>query len=278
MRIKKSYGFLLNNIFIKLVVYELLGITKMIKEMDVIFTGIWMILFLVIANGAYLLYQTENPIGFISGNSIEETVRGFYEISSVNHRILIAFQFFLVLVIVVSFFMIIRKFKSKKKLLKSDFIIGGNTNSKTDLDTLYEILKHKKEIDIEDIGKVFKVNREVALEWSKILENGNLAIIDYPGFGRPVLKLLGENKMDESLSKNNVMNKQNVGNRTVKNKIKEGNPQEVVQVKKVVSSKKISKKETKRNLKIKKRAEKKARKNSRKIEKIKKIKKKSKKR
>ncbi|MFH1291253.1 MAG: hypothetical protein ABIH79_01725 [archaeon] len=248
-------------------------ITKMIKEGDIVFTGVWMVVFLVIVNGAYLLYQVENPINLISGNSIGETIGGFYEVSSVNHRIFIAFQFLLLLVIVISFFIIVRKLKSKKKLLKNDFINKKSTKSRTDLDTLYEILKHKKEIDIGDIGKVFKVNPEIALEWSKILENGDLAMIDYPGFGRPVLRLLEEGNRDESLSKDNVMKIKNVEQKKVEEEIKNSSHKEFVSVKKV-----ISKKDMKRILKIRKQAEKRARKMNKKIKKIKKIEKKSKKR
>ena len=244
----------------------------MIKEGDVIFTGVWMIVFLVIVNGAYLLYQIEDTIGFISGNSVGETIDGFYEVSSVNHRIFIAFQFLLLLVIVISFFIMIRKFKLKKRLSKSDFIKSGNTKSRTDLDTLYEILKNKKEIDISDIGKVFKVNPEIALEWSKILENGDLAMIDYLGFGRPVLRLLEENNKDANLSKEKIIEKRDIDSKKAVNENKNNLYKEIVSVKKI-----ISKKEIRRNLKIKKQAEKIARKMNRKIEKLKKIKKKLKK-
>ena len=57
----------------------------------------------------------------------------------------------------------------------------------------------EKEISIRDIGEIFKIKSDIALDWSKILEKGNLAIIDYPRFGRPVLRRMEEEdlKSDE---------------------------------------------------------------------------------
>ena len=60
----------------------------------------------------------------------------------------------------------------------------------TDIDILYDILKEKKKISLSSIQRVFKVHQEVALEWCKILESGNLATINYPGVGEPSLILI----------------------------------------------------------------------------------------
>ena len=159
------------------------------NEERVVLMGIFMALILVIANGAYLLYQSEDFGSTISGNSIRETVEGFYTGSSIGHRIFILSQFLLLFAIIIVVLIIVRRLKSKANLSKKNYIGKGNIKSKTDLDTLYEILKRENEISIEDIGKVFNVNLDVALEWSKVLENGDLAMIDYPRFGKPVLRL-----------------------------------------------------------------------------------------
>ena len=61
--------------------------------------------------------------------------------------------------------------------------------SKTDLDTLYNILKDKKQLRTSSIAKLFKVNKETALNWCKILESGNLAVLDYSS-GDPVVRVI----------------------------------------------------------------------------------------
>ncbi len=233
----------------------------MVKEVNVILIGFLMALFLVVSNSAYVLYQVEDPMNLISGSSIKETITEFYDVSSVNHRAFFLLQFILLFILVISFFVIIRKFKSKAKLSKYDFVKKGCTKSGTDLDILYEILKSKKEINIDDIGKVFKVNLDIALEWSKILEDGNLAMIDYPRFGKPVLKLLEENNEEESTPKKDTENKKNIDHEKVKKKIKNVlHKKDVDLVKKTITQKNIFKKEMRKNLKIEKRTEKKIKK------------------
>ena len=229
----------------------------MVKEVNVVLMGVLMTLFLVISNGAYLIYQAEDPVNIISGNSVKEVISGFYAESSVNHRVFILSQFLLLFVIIIVFFIMVRKFKSKGKLSKGDFVGVRNIKSRTDLDTLYEILKRKKEININDIGKVFKVNLEVALEWSKILEDGDLAMIDYPRFGKPVLKLLEKDNMDECVPKENVKDKKKIESKKIEEKIKNSPHKDVVPVKKIIAPKNIPKKEVRGNLKIKKQIEKK---------------------
>jgi len=59
----------------------------------------------------------------------------------------------------------------------------------TDLDTLYNILKEKEQIRISTVSKVFKVDKKTAMEWGKILESGNLAVIDYISTKEPIIKL-----------------------------------------------------------------------------------------
>ena len=61
--------------------------------------------------------------------------------------------------------------------------------TETEIDRLYELLKQKKRIKISTISKAFKVDKNTILEWSKILESGNLAEIEYPHFGSPSVKL-----------------------------------------------------------------------------------------
>jgi len=169
-----------------------------IRAGKVLVVGALMVILLVVVNGAYLFAKTESSMSIVSGNSIQEVVSGFYETTSLNHRIFILFQFFLLVLIIVIVLIIIKKLKSRARLSKADFMKKSGAESKTDLDILYEMLKREKEVSIEDIGKIFRVSGDVSLEWSKVLEEGDLAMIDYPRFGKPVLRL-ADNKNDDSL-------------------------------------------------------------------------------
>ena len=67
-------------------------------------------------------------------------------------------------------------------------------HSKTDLDALYTILKNKKEISVRSISNLFKIPEDLAMEWSRILEAGDLATIEYPGFGSPKVMYIEKEK------------------------------------------------------------------------------------
>lgn len=61
----------------------------------------------------------------------------------------------------------------------------------TPLDTLYDLLKEKKIMKVEDIATHFNVNRELVMEWGKILEAGELATINAPRIGKPTIQIAG---------------------------------------------------------------------------------------
>ena len=71
-------------------------------------------------------------------------------------------------------------------------------NSKTDLDALYTILKNKKEIKVRSISNIFKIEEDLAMEWSRILEAGELVTIEYPGFGSPKVIYIDKTKKPEN--------------------------------------------------------------------------------
>lgn len=76
--------------------------------------------------------------------------------------------------------------KSKIKYHKS--------KPETDLDILYKILKEKKSLRMSAISEIFKINKDIAMNWCKILEEGNLATIHYPTVGSPKIIINEENK------------------------------------------------------------------------------------
>ena len=235
--------------------------------------GVFMAFVLAVANIAYLFYQKGGSVGVLSGNSIRETVTRLYTGSSIGHRIFVISQFLLLFVIIVIILIVVWKLKSKAGISKQNYIGKGNVKSKTDLDTLYVILKHEKEISIKDIGKVFKINSEISLEWSKVLENGDLAIIDYPRFGKPVLRLVEKESVEKSGLIGEIKNKKGDEMKAVdgKTQVFEKTIKDVVETEKREVPKNISKR-------VKRKIDKKIKKIDKKIEKLsKKIKKRRKK-
>ena len=82
-----------------------------------------------------------------------------------------------------------------KNELKTLNIDESSRPSETDLDVLYKLLKEKNTIRISTIAKAFKIDQDLAMEWGKTMEDAKLALIDYPRFSGPVLKLVTkENK------------------------------------------------------------------------------------
>jgi hypothetical protein len=88
----------------------------------------------------------------------------------------------------------------KEEKIKEHYISVKEKHGKsnTDFDALYSLLKKNKTLKIATISKVFNVDKEKALEWAKILENNNLAQIEYPAFSDAEITLKHE---EESPSK-----------------------------------------------------------------------------
>lgn len=72
--------------------------------------------------------------------------------------------------------------------LKKVMVPSKQGRQKTDLDTLYEYLSEKGQIKIIEVMKMFNIKKDIAMEWGKILESGDLAEIDYPMMRGPIIK------------------------------------------------------------------------------------------
>ncbi|OIO81103.1 hypothetical protein AUJ84_01705 [Candidatus Pacearchaeota archaeon CG1_02_32_132] len=77
--------------------------------------------------------------------------------------------------------------------------VRAHSGTETDIDLLYELIKEKKELRLEFIAKTFGVTEGVALEWCKILEEGDLAILKYPTVGSPKLTIAEEKDEKEKV-------------------------------------------------------------------------------
>jgi hypothetical protein len=114
----------------------------------------------------------------------------------------------------------------------------------TSLDTLYSLLLERKIMSVEDIASYFKVSKELVIEWGKILEAGNLAIISNPRIGKAVIKLTGytgeepkkrlekENPKEKLIEKNSKIQEEIIQ----KNKLtKNRNQGKIKEAKKIIS-------------------------------------------
>ena len=126
----------------------------------------------------------------ISSLSINlDSIREMYNPYETTSRIVVGVEWgFIVLVMIVKTLMNrTKKIKSVSLVVQEKIV--NNSMTKTDLDVLYNILKERKHVRISDVMKTFNITEEIAMEWGKILEYGNLAEIGYPRIGEPEIIL-----------------------------------------------------------------------------------------
>lgn len=136
-------------------------------------------------------FRTANISGRVTENVVRSALADSVKLS-ISSKIFLVVQLVLITGILVYTFVYERKMRKAEKDFMSSHMEKTGPNE-TDLDVLYEALKNKKKFSLSAIANSFKINREVAMEWCKILESGDLAVIEYPGFGEPVIKIK-ENK------------------------------------------------------------------------------------
>jgi len=64
-----------------------------------------------------------------------------------------------------------------------------NSVTSTDLDVLYELLKEKKKVKVSAVMNAFDIDEDMAMNWCKILESGDLATIEYTSVGEPIIEI-----------------------------------------------------------------------------------------
>ena len=107
------------------------------------------------------------------------------------------FAFIIEIIIVLIFFGIVftsfykakRKEKAQEKKTSNIKIKKKKDKLETDLDVLYNLLKEKKKLSSTTIMKTFKIPKEKALEWVKILQNNKLIKTIFPMFSSPIIVL-----------------------------------------------------------------------------------------
>ena len=192
-----------------------------IKEEKLLFLRVSLIVFLFfLANAGMYGYKSGSFSKGITGFSINSNFVEIYAQMSSNSRIFLLIQWALLALILL--YVAIKDFriKGERKNVVNLNIKANSRKGKTDIDILYDILKKKKQLKTSTIARAFKVKKVVAMEWCKILESANLAFIDYPGFGEPLIKIKEDEK--ELIKKDSKDTKHKVKNQEesrMKNKI-----------------------------------------------------------
>ena len=160
----------------------------------VLVSFIFLLFMIALINTYYNLYGFAAPnIGktSISGKAVFNDLLDKTKDLSQKTRIIIAGEWLTVIFFLVYILIKIKNRSEKEKKVeiaieKKDIKqLPKKSKSDTDIDILYELLKQNKMLTISAISKYFKINKELAMEWCKILEEGNLAEIDYPTIGEP---------------------------------------------------------------------------------------------
>ncbi|MFH1451579.1 MAG: hypothetical protein ABIF88_00190 [archaeon] len=158
--------------------------------------GILVAALIIIASfNFYFFYSIPKPL---------DAIKGFKEIA-LNLKIMMGVfiaQWLIAFLIATIIFIQYQKNKKIQKQIEQLQLpkkISGN-KIRTEIDLFYEILKIKGSMKLNVISKKFNISKEKALEWAKILENHELAQIDYPAFGNPRVKTY-EKEIEEKAGK-----------------------------------------------------------------------------
>ena len=131
-------------------------------------------------------YANINTGGF-TGFSIRTVREITFDAGAISFstKIYLIIQWALILSFLIYTFYRDNSIVSKKNELANVKQFKNSTKNNTDLDILYDILKKNKTVRISVVSKTFKIDKDLAIEWAKILESGDLAKIEYPGFSEP---------------------------------------------------------------------------------------------
>jgi hypothetical protein len=168
----------------------------MTKEETLLFPRVLLIaLIAFFLNIINLMYKLKKQGPSLTGFSVVAKVGEMYSSLPTTSKLVIFIQLgIFILILLYAAFKDRGVLEDKKELDKID-LKENLKASETDLDVLYKLLKEKNKVRISTITKAFKIDKNLAMEWGKTLEEGGLAVIDYPRFSGPVLKLKkNENK------------------------------------------------------------------------------------
>lgn len=176
----------------------------MVKENRGIFFKVFLVVMVILIFNIGLFVYNSGAFKINKGLTgfVAQDVTDYYTLMSLNTKIfLIGIWAILILVLISVYIKDIRTLQEEN--IKTIVFKKLTGQSKTDLDSLYETLQEKKSFKVSTIAKSFKVSKDVAMEWCKILETADLATVDYPNIGGPILSI---NKPKEELETNKKIN------------------------------------------------------------------------
>lgn len=161
------------------------GFLKVIISL-LLLIGIIHFAFHILAYGTGISGFYESGVsGFSVGKlGIGEDFKKSYPELSLVSVIILSIEWSSVLIFLILTF-IKNKNEIKEELLTILPINYKKSTISTDIDALYGVLKEKKHLRISTIEKIFKVDKETAINWAKTLESINLATINTPKIGEP---------------------------------------------------------------------------------------------
>ncbi len=147
------------------------------------------VIIILFLNAGYLFYRFQSFNKGVTGMSIGERISGTIIEMGLSTKIFLGVQWLFLI-----FFLIITFVKDKNMISRKQELEGLDiekiTQGKgTSLDNLYKVLEEKKQLRISTVAKIFNVSNNMAMQWCRTLEEGNLASIEYPGMREKIIKL-----------------------------------------------------------------------------------------
>jgi hypothetical protein len=159
----------------------------MVKEEKPIFLKVFLVIIVILTINLFIfsLKLRGKPL---TGMTIGEKIYESYSQIPIVSKIFLGVQWFVLIALLMGVFIKDRRVRNKnsKEDLEGIDINKMSGKNSTDLDILYNLLKEKKKLRVSSIAILFKVKEEVAMEWCKILESGNLISFEYISAKEPV--------------------------------------------------------------------------------------------
>ena len=171
----------------------------MAKRTEPILFKAFLFLALFLLAEAGTLMFLNNP-GSITGHSIGD-LSDVYSKFYPNSKNFLIVQWSIIAVLIVFVYLKNSKIHRRNRKVSKIDVDSAIKGSKTNLDALYVILKKEKSLDLKTVANLFEIEIDLAMEWARVLESGDLVTIDYPGIGSPMIKLVEEENKEEKEKK-----------------------------------------------------------------------------
>ncbi|MFH1500834.1 MAG: hypothetical protein ABIE22_02710 [archaeon] len=154
------------------------------------------IILIVLANAFLIKSNFFSFTGFAIGEGTS------FETTMDLSKIMFVVQWIVILLIVYfAYLRHLKKAKTEKIEISYDDLKGKVGRGGTDIDLLYQLLKDGKKFRASVVMKIFSISRDQALEWMRILEDHDLARINYPAFAEPEIELYIKDEEDKKETK-----------------------------------------------------------------------------